>query len=109
MKCIFGPDLSARKLRALSGLITLRERREEIVKKFALKCANDPVFDHWFPRREVARATRNKEVYLEEKARCERLNNSPLFYFRRILNGKVGKSYGTRNKDYREDIVRKET
>ena len=104
LKCIFGPDLSARKLRGLAGLITLRERREEIVKKFALKCADDPAFEHWFLRREAMRSTRNKEIYLEEKARCEWLKNSPLYYFRRILKRKEGKSYGTRNKAYREDI-----
>ena len=74
--------------------------------KFASKCANDPAFDHWFPRRVVNRVTRNKsaEVYLEEKARCERLKNSPIHYFRRILNGKEGKIYGSRNKEYREEI-----
>ena len=34
------------------------------------------------------------------------MKNSPVFYFRRILNGKVGKAYGTRNKLYREDVVK---
>lgn len=107
LKCIFGPEKSARKLRGLAGLTTLRERREELVLKFATKCANDPAFDHWFPRRVTGRNTRNKntETYLEEKARCDRLKNSPLYYFRRILNGTIGKHYGTRNKNYREDIV----
>ena len=76
LKCIFVPGLSARRLRGISGLQTLRERREEIVKKFAFKCANDPAFDHWFPRRNTGRSTRSKEIYLEEQARCERLKNS---------------------------------
>ena len=85
----------------------MRERREEIVAKFAAKCAGDPAFAHWFPLKETRSSNRNKnkEIYLEEKARCERMKNSPLFYFRRILNGKVGKTYGQRNKSYREDIV----
>ena len=104
LKCIFGPELSARRLRGLAGISTMRERREQLVGKFAHKCANDPAFDHWFPRR-TGRATRNKEVYLESNARCDRLKNSPIYYFRRILNGKVGKSYGVRNKSYREDII----
>ena len=88
----------------------MRERREELVLKFALKCANDPAFDHWFPRRITSRNTRNKnsELYLEEKARCERLKNSPIYYFRQILNGKVGKHYGLRNKNYREDVLEAE-
>ena len=106
MRCIFGPGRSARTLRGLADIGTLRDRREEIVKKFALKLSNDPAFAHWFPRREVRRNTRNKnaECFLEERARCERLKNSPIHYFRRILNGKDGKSYGTRNKEYREDV-----
>ena len=109
LKCIFGPELSARKLRGLAGLTTLRERREDLVHKFAHKCANDPALDHWFPRDNARRSGRLRggvdQTYLEEKARCERLKNSPIFYFRRILNGKVGKTYGTRNKAYREDVV----
>ena len=104
LKSVYGTERSARKLRGDAGLVTLRERRENIVKKFAIKCANDPAFDHWFPKRQVNRVTRNNDLYLEEKARCERLKNSPLFYFRRILNGKEGKVYGTRNKSYREEI-----
>ena len=104
LKCIYGPELSARRLRGLAGKTTLRQRREELVEKFALKYSKDPAFDHWFPRR-TGRPTRNSAVYLEERARCERLKNSPLFYFRRVLNGKIGKTYGTRNKNYREDVV----
>ena len=83
LKCIFGPELSARRLRGMAGLTTLRERREEIVKKFAFKCSNGPALAHWFPLREVTRTTRNTDVYKEEKPRCERLKNSPLF----ILEG----------------------
>ena len=64
LKCIYGPGISARRLRGDSELQTLRERREEIVKKFTLKCANDPAFDHWFPRRSTGRLTRSKETYL---------------------------------------------
>ena len=105
MKCIFGVEKSARVLRGLANLSTLRERREELVKKFAVKCSNDPAFEHWFPVRKTGRVTRNAETYLEEQARCDRLKNSPLFYMKRILNGKIGKVYGTRNKSYREDIV----
>ena len=108
LKCIFGTEKSTRKLRGLVGLTTLRERREGIVHKFAHKCTNDSAFDHWFPRNTARRSARNRREgnhYFEETARCERLKDSPLFYFRRILNGKVGKHYGERNKEYREDIV----
>ena len=107
MKTIYGSELSARRLRGLAGVTTMRDRREALVAKFAWKCANDPALDHWFPKKNTRRSTRRggDEIYLEERARCERLKNSPLFYFRRILNGKVGKTYGVRNKSYREDII----
>ena len=52
LKCIFGPELSARKLRGLAGLDTLRSRREKLTGKFAIKCVNDPVFEKWFPLKE---------------------------------------------------------
>ena len=76
-------------------------------KKLAVKCANDPVFQRWFPLKNNRRSTRvgADEIYLKERARCERMRNSLIFYFRRILNEKEGKKYGTMNKAYREDIV----
>ena len=64
LKCILGTDLSARKLRGKAGLVTLREMREELVKKFAIKCSNDPAFDHWFPKKNTGRVTRNADIFL---------------------------------------------
>ena len=87
----------------------MRRRRIEAVDRFAEKCATG-IFSHWFPRRPVARATRSAApgsgsgggLYEEKFARCHRLYNSPLFYMRRRLNGKEGKKYGERNKEYRD-------
>ena len=45
---------------------------------------------------------RHGEVFKEMNARTDRLFNGPLFYYHRRLNGKEGKSYGQRNKKYRE-------
>ena len=104
LKCIFGP-LSGRKLRELSGLSTLQARREYLCDRFADKLSRDPLFLDWFPRKETRARTRNnnkQEVFLEQKARCDRLMNSPKFYFRRRLNGKEGKKYGVWNAEYRE-------
>ena len=106
LKCIFGP-LSGRKLRDLAGVTTLRERRETICDKFASKLVSNPllIFAHWFPlkqSRSRARNTGKQELYQEQKARCDRLKNSPLYYFRRRLNGKVGKTYGKRYEEYRQ-------
>ena len=103
LKCIFGAGTSARKLRELSGIGTLRERRILQCDKFAHKCADSDRFAAWFPRREqLGRRTRNKDEFLEEFARCDRLANSPLFYMRRRLNGKPGRTYGKRNEEYRQ-------
>lgn len=103
IKCIFGP-LSGRKLIEKAAINTLRERREQLCDKFASKLASDHLFSHWFPlktSRASKRTNGKKEIYLEEKARCEQLRNSPLHYFRQRLNGKDGKTYGKCNEEYR--------
>ena len=106
LKCIFGPGISARNMRSQSDPPTLRARRIELVDKFAKKCSMSERFHHWFPRKETrcSRRSKNREEFLEEKARCKRMADSPIFYFRRRLNGKEGKEYGSRNKEYREDM-----
>ena len=90
--------MSGRKLREAAGITTLRERREVLCDKFAAKLAANPLFSHWFPLKNTRASMRQavkKEIYIEEKARCERLRNSP-------LNGKEGKQYGKRYAEYRE-------
>ena len=100
---IFGTDLSAGKMRQKAGIETLRKRRINLCDKFAEKALNNPRCRHWFPLRPVARTTRNTgEKYLEKYARCNRLRDSPVFFFRRRLNGKEGKVYGERNRFWRE-------
>ena len=103
LKCIFGPGLSGRRMRELAGIPTLRERRIVQIDKFAAKCANGDRFSDWFPLNYARRSARTGgEKYREDYARCNRLYNSPIFYMRRRLNGKEGKTYGQRNKEYRE-------
>ena len=104
LKCIFGP-MSGRKLRERAGVSTLRERREEQCDKFALKLTKNPLFEQYFPlktTRASRRSSVSSEKYLEKKARCDRLMNSPFYYFRRRLNGKPGKKYGIRYEEYRK-------
>ena len=103
LRCIYGPGLSGRTMRDMADLQTLRKRREDMCLKFAKKCASDPLFAKWFPLKTSRASSRHKtqEIYLESKARCDRLANSPFYYFRRILNGKEGKSYGKRYAEYR--------
>ena len=106
LRCIFGPRISGRRLREMAGVTTLRMRRIGHCDAFAKKCAESRHYAHWFPRRQPARSTRSSgvgEPYLETFARCNRLRDSPLHFFRRRLNGKEGKMYGERYREYRED------
>ena len=102
LRCIFDPRLSARKLRALAGVETLRQRRISHADKFAAKCIASDRFKHLFPIKSTRTSSRNVEKYVEEYARCDRLKNLPLFFMRRRMNGKEGKSYGERYRVYRE-------
>ena len=104
LRCIYGYGRSARSLRDSANLETLRARRIRLTDNFARKAAGDPRFCHWFPLRVAARNTRSQEKYEEKYAKCDRLKNSPLFYMRRRLNGKEGKTYGERNRIYRENF-----
>ena len=52
------------------------------------------------------RTGRGGERYREDFARCDRLKNTPLFYMRRRLNGKIGKKYGERYRERRENDYR---
>ena len=106
LKCIFGPGISARRMREMVGVLTLRARRIDIADKFAKKCVSSERMQHWFPtkNRRCSLRAGNREEYLEERARCKRLMDSPFFYLRRRLNGKNGKEYGKRNQEYREDL-----
>ena len=104
LKCIYGTDFSGRRLREMSGLSTLRARREEKCDKFAKKCLSNPRFTHWFPLKITGASARNtQETYLETAARCQHLKDLPIHYLRRRLNGKDGKKYGVRYAEYRED------
>ena len=92
-------------MREQAEIPTLRNRREVLADKFALKCRSNPRFSHWFPlksTRSSNRQAKKTKEYLEEKARCKRLYDSPIFYFRRRLNGKPGKEYGKRYEEYRK-------
>ena len=104
--CCLGPGMSAREMREAAGISTLRQRREELCDKFALKCLSNPSMSHLFPlksTRSSARAVVSTEKYKEFRARCDRLWNSPLYYLRRRLNEKIGKKYCNRNEPYKRE------
>ena len=105
LKCIFGYKMSYKEMRARAEVTTLRERRIELADKFAEKAASNPRFARWFPLRVSGRSEGRRTVtdtYQEFQARTDRRMMSPLFYYRRRLNGKPGKSYGERNRIYRD-------
>ena len=103
MKCVYGWKIPYAEMRSMAGVTTLRQRRIEMADKFAEKAASSARFSAWFPRRQPTRsASRVKDQYLETFARCDRLRNSPVHYMRRRLNGKLGKTYGERNRRYRD-------
>ena len=101
LKLIFGPHISAGRMREMAGVPSLRQRRIDLCDKFAGKALKNPRFQHWFPLR-TGRSTRTAPKYEETFARCDRLRNSPVHFFRRRLNGKPGKKYGQRNQFWRE-------
>ena len=101
LKCIYGYKDSYAVMREKAGVPTHRARRIELCDTFAEKAARSARFQSWFPLR-TARSGRRGEEYQEFQARTDRLYNSPLYYFRRRLNGKPGKTYGERNRRYRE-------
>ena len=90
MKTIFGYNVSYRQVVESGHIETLKDRREALFQKFALKNENNPRFkDRWFPRRiQEAHDTRRPEKYLIEKTRTERLRTSALPSMRRFLNSK---------------------
>ena len=89
LKCIYGAELSARELREQAGLTTLAERRGVLCRKFSSKLVSHPLCEHLFPKKATRASLRgNPEIYLKTKARCDRLKNSPVFFYRRLLNGK---------------------
>ena len=103
LKCIFGWRVPYAEMRSKAGVTTLRQRRIEMADKFEEKAAGSTRFSGWFPRKQPTRSTsRVKDQYLETFARCDRLRNSPVHYMRRRLNGKLGKTYGERNRKYRD-------
>ena len=101
LKCIYGYEDSYATMREKAGISTHRARRVELCDKFAAKAAGNPRFHAWFPPR-TGRSGRKGEDFHEFQARTDRLFYSPLYYYRRRLNGKTGKTYGQRNRQYRE-------
>ena len=87
LKTIFGYRTSYRQALELAGLPTLKDRRTEIVLKFANKTVINPTFNRWFPySNPLCYEIRRKKKFQEEFATTGRLYRSPIFAMRRLLN-----------------------
>ena len=102
LRYIYGYGPSYARMREMSGLQSLRARRIAACDKFVASCLTQDRYAGWFPENKPARKSRHTLLYKEEYARCDRLKNSPIFFFRRRLNGKPGKEYGQRYRHYRD-------
>ena len=92
LKNIFGPGMSAAKMRSRAGLDLLCQRREAAAKKFATKCILNPRCADWFPQRSrpnyARRMSVNYPTYKEQTARTDRHRNTPKNFLIRKLNEK---------------------
>ena len=90
LKNIYGPSLSANKLRQKADIELLSKRREGLVLRFAQKSVNNPRSSSWFRQRNAPAYSRRSNVnyhtYIEETARTDRYRNSPKNYMIRLLN-----------------------
>ena len=105
LRIIFGTKIGGGRLRQMAGIPTLRARRIEHCDNFVAKCLKSDRFSEWFTKKCGRMSARhaNPEKYIETFARCSRLCDTPLHFFCRHLNGKEGKKYGGRYREYRED------
>ena len=69
-----------------SKLSSLKQRRLELISKFALKSSKHEIFSDWFLKRSHTINTRNRNLYETVPGRCNRWLNSPIPTFTRILN-----------------------
>ena len=90
LKNIYGPGLSACKMRIRADVDLLSVRRERAAKKFALKNLNNPRCQSWFQQRNPPSYARRSNVsypkYREETARTDRHRNTPKNFLIRKLN-----------------------
>ena len=87
LKIILGENyLSYENALYLSNLETLKARRIQLSKRFAIKCTRNEVLSDMFPLSEHNVNTRNPEKYRVTKARTNRLAVSAIPTMQRQLN-----------------------
>ena len=91
-RVIYGWEKPYSQLLQETAVTPLKERREELCLKFAEGCLEHDTFKSWFPleppKEHDLRATRKFAI---PKFNCNRYDNSPLNYMRKLLNGKFAR------------------
>ena len=87
-RIIFGTGESYSDILSSGKMQSLEQRRLSLCLAFAQKAANSVKFgQEWFPRKKRSvYNTRCTDIYIEEKARTERMRRNPLSFMRRELN-----------------------
>ena len=90
LRNIFGPGMSAVRMREAADIDTLYLRRKKMCLKFANKCLNNERCAGWFTERPpptyARRLNTNYPRYHVPLARTDRYRNSPKNYLRALLN-----------------------
>ena len=83
---------------AYFNIQTLKERREALCLKFAIKAYKNPKFSNWFPTNQYNINTRRqKRALVQIRTRTSRFSKSPLPYLNELLNSHLMKKEQTRN------------
>ena len=88
-RLIYGSETTYADALSISGTESLVERRGLQLERFAVKASQNPRFkDKWFPQNnnEHTSLLRTRNKYQEMSYTTDRLEKSPLFEMRRILN-----------------------
>ena len=89
LKTIYGWDKSSGDVLSLSGITSLKSKREEQFKSFAERCSKNQRFSAWFrPSPDTGHDTRSRPTYIEPAFRTERMRNSPVNAMLRALNAR---------------------
>lgn len=87
LKIIYGPGFSYRETLLESGLERIAERREILVKKFAINTYENPRYAHWFPsNEEILHDLRRRLPIKETRPRTERMKKNPVYQMVKIIN-----------------------
>ena len=88
LKTIFGMDCPYEQCLEKAGIPTLKDRREDLFRKFTLKAfASDKYRQRWFTdKRRSGYGLRREGIVEEQFASRERLQRAPIYRMRKLIN-----------------------